>query len=374
MVELRRRDLLGTAAAGGATLAAGAGTAAEATADLPAFRYALGERQGKEYEGGSAKEASVAEFPASENIAGVAMRLVPGGLRELHWHANAAEWAYVIEGHCRVTVIDPAGGAETADFGPGDVWYFPRGHGHSIQGLGPGDCSFILVFDNGRFSEYATFSVTDWLARTPPEVRAKNLGLPASALERLPPGEVYIAKGPVPPPLPADPPPGSADAPALTHRYRLLAQKPLRFPGGEVRVASAKEFPISTTMTGVLMRLDPGALRELHWHPNADEWQYYIGGRARMTVFGSKGRASTAEFGPGDVGYVPRGYGHYIESTGREPMQAILVLNSGAYEDVSLSGWLAANPRPLLAANLGLPESVLDGLPKEKVFITAAGA
>ena len=66
------------------------------------------------------------------------MRLEPGGIRELHWHATAAEWAFVIEGKVRTTVIDPDGNQETNDFGPGDVWYFPRGHGHSLQGLGDG--------------------------------------------------------------------------------------------------------------------------------------------------------------------------------------------------------------------------------------------
>ena len=84
--------------------------------------------------GGTAKEANATGFPVSDKLAGVYMTLEPGALRELHWHANAAEWAYVIEGRCRVTTIDPENQAEVADFGVGDVWYFPRGHGHSIQG------------------------------------------------------------------------------------------------------------------------------------------------------------------------------------------------------------------------------------------------
>ena len=88
-----------------------------------------------------------------------------------------------------------------------------------------------------------------------------------------------------------------------------------------MRLVSEREFPISTTMTGALMRIKPGGLRELHWHPNADEWQYYIAGRARMTVFGSHGRARTEEFAAGDVGYVPQGYGHYIENVGSEELE-----------------------------------------------------
>ena len=141
------------------------------------------------------------------------MQLEPGGLRELHWHANAAEWAYVIKGGCRVTTIDPQGHCEIVDFGEGDVWYFPRGHGHSIQGIGPGPCEFILIFDNGYFSEFGTFSITDWIGHVPAEVLAKNFAVPASTFANFPKKEVYLVKGPVPPPLPADPAPGSLNAP-----------------------------------------------------------------------------------------------------------------------------------------------------------------
>ena len=44
----------------------------------------------------------------------------------------------------------------------------------------------------------------------------------------------------------------------------------------------------------------------MHWHPNADEWQYWIAGRGRMTVFNAGPRAVTADFQPGDVGYVKK--------------------------------------------------------------------
>jgi oxalate decarboxylase len=173
--------------------------------ELPSFRFPLGAQKTEQFNGGTAKEANVTSFPVSEKLAGVYMTLQPGALRELRWHANAAEWAYVLEGNCRVTTIDPLGQCEIVDFGPGDVWYFPRGHGHSIQGIGPGTCTFLLVFDNGYFSEFGTFSITDWLGHTPPEVLARNFGLPASTFANFPKKEVYIATGPVPPTLPQDP-------------------------------------------------------------------------------------------------------------------------------------------------------------------------
>ena len=143
----------------------------------------------------------------------------------------------------------------------------------------------------------------------------------------------------------------------------MLAQRPETFPGGTLRLVSQREFPISTTMTGALMRIKPGGLRELHWHPNADEWQYYLSGRARMTVFGSRGRARTEEFGAGDVGYVPRGYGHYIENVGTEDLELMLAFNNGHYQSISLTAWMAANPQLLLATNFGVPEAKFKRLP-----------
>jgi oxalate decarboxylase len=173
--------------------------------ELPSFRFPLGSLPTKTFNGGTAKQATVVEFLVSEKLAGVYMTLEPGALRELHWHANAAEWAYVIEGRCRVTTIDPQNQCEIVDFGPGDVWYFPRGHGHSIQGIGPGTCVFVLVFDNGYFSEFGTFSISDWLGHTPPEVLAKTFELPQATFADFPKKEVYIATGPVPPPIAQEP-------------------------------------------------------------------------------------------------------------------------------------------------------------------------
>src|SRR5580765_8134594 len=113
--------------------------------DLPTFKFALEKSEGKVIGNSYGKEATVTQLPISKGIAGVSMRLEPGAMRELHWHATAAEWAFVLEGRVRTTVVDPGGLAETNDFDPGDVWYFPRGHGHMLQCLGNAPCHFILI-------------------------------------------------------------------------------------------------------------------------------------------------------------------------------------------------------------------------------------
>src|SRR4051794_17371364 len=282
MSEFSRRGFLGSAAA--LTL----GAAQEANAmdfpfknnvpdpllsgkELPTFKFALEKSKGKVDGGSFGKEATVEELPISKGIAGVSMRLEPGVSRELHWHATAAEWAFVLEGRVRTTVIDPSGGSEINEFNPGDVWYFPRGHGHCLECLGDKPCHFILIFDNGYFSEFGTFSITDWLGHTPKPLLAKNFGLPETAFDGFPKEEVYFARGARPPERTTTPLQGLR-LPAESHKYRMLAQEPhgVYHGGREWRVDSSR-FPIARTITGVILDLDPGALRELHWHPNADE-------------------------------------------------------------------------------------------------------
>ena len=151
----------------------------------------------------------------------------------------------------------------------------------------------------------------------------------------------------------------------LTHKYRLGNQKPLVFPGGEERVVSSKEFPIQTTLTAARLDLKPGGLRELHWHPHADEWQYFVRGRARIGIFGSHGRVRTEEFGPGNVAFIPQGYGHYVEQVGGDDTRILVLFNSGVYQEISLSAWLGANPAGLLEDNFTMPRSLVDQLPKK---------
>jgi len=341
-------------------------------ADLPEFKFELEKASGWSAPAGSARQHTVNEFPVSTSFAAVSMRLQPGALRELHWHAIAAEWAYVVSGRCRVTVIAPSGNAETSDFGPGDVWYFPKGHGHSIQGLAPGECHFLLIFDDGRFSEFGTFSITDWIAHTPPEVLAQNLSLPPQALAALPKKEVYIVQGEVPP---AQMPPAlnaELEPSQLNHKFRLGAAPLMRFAGGTEQLVSQQQFPISSTITGVLLTIEPGGLRELHWHPNADEWQYYISGRSEIGIFGANGKYRQEEFGPGDVAFINRGFGHYIRQIGNETTRILVAFNSPDYQEISISSWLASNPPQLLADNLGLDLAVIEKLPHAGRFILGA--
>jgi oxalate decarboxylase len=89
---------------------------------------------------------------------------------------------------------------------------------------------------------------------------------------------------------------------------------------GTVKIVDSRNFPASSKIAAGIVRVKPGGLREMHWHPNVSEWQYWIQGRGRMTVFNAEENARTVDFNANDVGFVPAMAGHYVENTGTEDL------------------------------------------------------
>ena len=290
----------------------------------------------------------------------------------MHWHAAADEWAYVLAGQCQIVALDATGDAEVANLGPGNIWYVPRGHAHSIQTLGAAPYHAVLAFNDGLHSEHGAFGISDWLSQSDPALLAQVFGVPVAVFAACPRGETFIMQGPV---VPADSP-EAAEASALpskySHRHALTAQPACRtLPGGTLHVASAQAFPRSANMTAAVARLRPGAVHELHWHPNASEWHYVACGQTRVTLFGADKRLAVADMEAGDCAYIPQGWGHSVQNTGAAPCEVVGVLDAGAYQESSLTEWAASVPLHVLANTLALPGDALDALPKDKVDIVA---
>ncbi|MCY8055192.1 oxalate decarboxylase [Bacillus inaquosorum] len=328
------------------------------------MKFSFSDTHNRLEKGGYAREVTVRELPISENLASVNMRLKPGAIRELHWHKEA-EWAYMIYGSARVTIVDEKGRSFIDDVGEGDLWYFPSGLPHSIQALDEG-AEFLLVFDDGSFSENSTFQLTDWLAHTPKEVIAANFGVTKEEIANLPGKEKYIFENQIPGSLKDDIVEGPNGEVPYPFTYRLLEQEPIESEGGKVYIADSTNFTVSKTIASALVTVEPGAMRELHWHPNTHEWQYYISGKARMTVFASDGHARTFNYQAGDVGYVPFAMGHYVENIGDEPLVFLEIFKDDHYADVSLNQWLAMLPEKFVQAHLDLGKDFTDVLSKEK--------
>ncbi|SEB62000.1 oxalate decarboxylase [Terriglobus roseus] len=324
-------------------------------------------------DGGWTRQVTSRELPVSKRMAGVEMRLIKGGVRELHWHVSS-EWAFMISGSARITAVDAEARSHVSDVNAGDLWLFPGGVPHSIQGIGDDGCMFLLVFDQGDFDEFSTFLLTDFMAHTPKEVLAKNFGVPESTFDKVPKKELFIFAAEPPRPLADETREASASTGVVPQSMTFYASKmpPTKTtPGGEVRIIDNKNFPI-TTIAAAIVRLKPGGLRELHWHPLSDEWQYYVSGKGRMTVFEAGAKARTFDFQQGDVGYIGVSRPHYIENTGDEDLVFLEVFPISTYQDIALAEWLAHTPSRLVNEHIQVGEEMLHAIPKTKVVVDPA--
>jgi oxalate decarboxylase len=334
------------------------------------LRFSFADVHNRLQPGGWARQVTIREMPIARDLAIVNMRLKAGAVRELHWH-NATEWGYVLKGQMRITAIDEEGHAFQDDISEGNIWNFPAGIPHSLQGLQGDGCEFVLLFDDGNFNEDETFLLTDCLAQIPKEVLAKNFGVPESAFRNIPKEELYIFESEVPGPLESYRVVGAGSV-ANPYSHRLMDQKPIETKGGRVRIVDSTVFPATTTISAALVEVEPGGMRELHWHPNSDELQYHIAGDSRMTVFAYGATAATFDYQPGDIAYVPRNMAHYIENTGNSPLRYLEVWKANKFSDVSLRQWLAFTPFDLVHAHLKIERSVLADIPTRKTSVVPA--
>lgn len=326
---------------------------------IPNLKFPFAMAHNRLEDGGWAREVTIRECPSFEELAIVNMRLGPGVVREMHWHKEG-EWAYVTAGRVRFYLVDEDRQTLVEDLEAGDLWFAPPGVPHAIQGLEDGT-EFVLVFNDGNFSENETLLVTELFAHMPREVLARNFGVPESAFEGIPASEKYIFRLPVPGPI--EDVRKELGAATMTGAYVFrgvdIAQS--KWQGGATKIIDSTKFEV-TPMAMLMIDIEPGGMREIHWHPDADEIQYYLSGQARMTVFNAVSNARTFDFVAGDVGYVPKNLAHYIENIGTEPVRVLNVFSRGRYRDVSLNQWLALTPPALVRGHLDVDETLMRAL------------
>ncbi|EAW14256.1 putative oxalate decarboxylase [Aspergillus clavatus NRRL 1] len=321
---------------------------------------------------GWARQENTNVMPDATLMAGVDMRLEPGAYRELHWHV-AAEWSLVLNGSCRIQAVNENGETFIDDVKEGDVWFFPPGVPHSIQALDPG-VEFLLVFDDGDFSEDNTFLASEVFAHNPKSVLAKNFGIPITAFENLPKDALYIFPGTPAPKDIEEQNVSTAAGPiprAQSYSYHFSEQPAHEVAGGSVKIVDPATFPIASNFSAAVVTVKPGGMREIHWHPSSDEWTFFIRGQGRATLFSAPSTATTFDYRAGDVGYFPRSNSHYIENTGDEDLMFLEVLQAESFTDIALGQWLASTSRQIVADTLKLSDEALDKLKTEKQFVVA---
>ena len=298
---------------------------------LPNLRFSFSDAHMRLERGGWTRQITVRELPVSTNMAGVDMRLNAGGVREMHWHKEA-EWAYMLYGNARITTVDDEGRNFIDDVGVGDLWYFPPGLPHSIQGLGPDGCEFLLVFDDGSFSEDNTFLFSDWVKHTPQRgagARISACRLRASRTRPTRPA-LHLRRQGAPGRWPRPGPQGVTAVAAPTSSTACWRRSRSRRSSGAVRITDSKNFPVATAIAAALVEVSPAACASCTGTLTPTSGSTIIEGQARMGVFGSTGNARTFDYRAGDVGYVPFAMGHYVENTGTGPLRFLEMFKSAA--------------------------------------------
>jgi oxalate decarboxylase len=331
---------------------------------IPNIKWPFGLSTNRLAPGGWARNTNINQLPVSSDMAGVDMYLKPGAIRELHWHTEG-EWGYVLNGTCQVTCLDSNGRSFVDNIQVGDIWFFPSGAPHSIQAFDQG-VEFLLVFNNGTFNENSTFLLSDAFVHIPPDVLAKNFGVPQNYFNNLAsPSTRWIYPGTVPATnAKVSNPNGNPPHPFT---YHASTNKAITATGGTIHIYDATVFP-ETAISAAYVTVNPGHMRVLHWHSH-NEWQYYIEGTARMTEYASSGVANTYDFQASDIGYVPNNYVHYIENTGNTPLRFLEVFNTPLYSDFEMGQWLGVTPAELVVGDLNVPQSFTNALPKKKLHI-----
>lgn len=235
---------------------------------VPNLKWRFSDSKTRLLPGGWVREQVITDLPVSTDIAAAQQHLQKGAIREIHWH-RVAEWGWVYAGRVLLSAVDDQGRYQVSELQPGDVWYFPKGIAHTIQGLDD-ENEYLLAFDEGDFDKVGTtFMVDDWLHHTPLDVVAKNFGVNESVFDNLPETDPYILNATV-----AE---GDVEAPdnevlSGNNSYVYIARdnpvEAVPGSGGTFRKVDTSTFPIAETISSAFVTLQPGGLRELHWHPN----------------------------------------------------------------------------------------------------------
>jgi oxalate decarboxylase/phosphoglucose isomerase-like protein (cupin superfamily) len=142
-----------------------------------------------------------------------------------------------------------------------------------------------------------------------------------------------------------------------------------KFESGDFFRASSKNFPALKGLAVQGLDLAPGAVREPHSHPNANQLDYCVSGEGRVGIVGPEGETHYLDLKPGDISFVPQGFLHWIENTGSEPLSFLVVLSHEEPQTIELSEMLTGVPDATLANMYGVPESVFEAIPDRTVVI-----
>ncbi|KAF4784951.1 oxalate decarboxylase [Colletotrichum scovillei] len=315
---------------------------------VPNLKWRFSDSKTRIFNGGWVREQVIQDLPQSHDIAAAQQ------------HIKRGAWGFVYSGSIIIGAVGEDGRSQVEQLNYGDIWYFPKGAAHYVQGVAE-ESEFLLAFDEADFDKIGTtFNIVDWLAHTPRDILARNFGVNASVFDKLPATNPYILNGTVAT-TNVTVPPGQYLSGNSSFVYRTFEHPPEKVPGngGEFRKIDSTNFPIAKTIAATFVTLKPGGLRELHWHPNG-----------KATVFIGSAASRTFDLEAGDTAAFPDNSGHYIENTSdTEDLVWIELYKSDRVVDISLTQWLALTPPEVVAQTLKVPLEFVKSLKQEKQIL-----
>ncbi|XP_032167302.1 lung adenoma susceptibility protein 2 isoform X2 [Mustela erminea] len=313
------------------------------------------------------------------------LRIKSNGLRAPHWHFNANEHGYLVQGTAWIGVVDDGGVVTTYNVTAGQVIFFPKNTLHWIKNVGNEDCFFLLFFST--HDELQTLDVDDVFFSVPEDIASRSLK-PEGGINfirtfqkqkedqgvNLPPNlaELVINPSYV----------QSPESLVWRYFYDLKGSKEYQFPGGVIQLAQYwkngselsnhekifGEFlnQHQNALTLCTLRIYNNGLRQPHFHFNANEMGYVISGCAKVGIINTQG---IVEFDVhiGDVVFFPMGTQHYIKSTCDEDLLFLLAFSTGdQLQTLDMDDYLQATADHILAQLFFKKQSEFKKIPKFK--------
>jgi oxalate decarboxylase len=263
---------------------------------------------------------------------------------------------------------------DTFTIDPGEIVFVPQGYLHEFNNISNEEAKFVLVFNNECPQ---TMGISGSVGSMPDRVMNATFGIkPPSTFfngfNKNSPNDIVIGSKPAntvePASMPRIPSPHKFDQEGIPPQIQTA--------GGTVALGNISNFPILSGLACYSLILKPHGIREPHWHPNAAELDYVLGGRARMIILSPGGNVDAFEVGPGEVVIIPPAFFHYIENPNSiNNMHMAIFFGNANPQDIGSSGGLSANSNDVLGATFNLPPTYFDKLPRfeRDLFVVSGG-
>ncbi len=307
---------------------------------------------------GTKTQANKTNFPILKGLSLYRLVIHEGCFREPHWHANADELGYCLQGKARVTIF--ASGNVHARFtvSAGEMFFVPSGSLHAIENLGGGNAEFAITFSHENVED---FGLSGFVGCMSPSVMGNTWNLDQSALAGLTrsPQSIEFGKASSPPVV------TESDSYPSPFKFSIEDRAPLLSSAdGSAIVARRDTWPALKAQAMYSVRIHGIGMREPHWHPETAELGYVRQGHARMTVQSPGGSFETYELHPGDIYFIPRAYPHHIENLDGTEVHFLIFFDTPDVQDIGLTGAIPGFPEKIIAPVLGIAEDQVSRIPR----------